>query len=169
MKKNQQGFSLIELLIVVVILGIIVAIAVPNLIASRRAANEGSAVSALRTLHGAQITYQTSGGAGNYAGTNSSTGDTAGLVLLNSSQLVDSTLASGTKSSYNFVGAVSISGSGTPATFFFSANPTNSSGSLRTGDRRYAVTEQGVIRFDTNNLATAFDAATAITAQALDR
>jgi type IV pilus assembly protein PilA len=58
MKKYAQGFSLIELLIVVAIILIIAAIAIPNLLRSRIAANESSAVSSLRTLNTAQVTYQ---------------------------------------------------------------------------------------------------------------
>ncbi len=148
MKKNQKGFSLIELLIVVAIILIIAAIAIPNLLRSRMAANEASAVGSLRTLNTAAVTYSSA-----YP----SVGYPASLAVLApattatsaAADLVDSVLSSGTKSGYAFTWTA---GAGTPSTgYSINANPVSPNTS---GTRGFYTDQSGVIRYNSASGAT---------------
>ena len=146
--KNQKGFSLVELLVVVIIIAIIAAIAIPNLLASRRAANEASAISSLRTIHSAEATYQATLGQNVNYGT---------AAQLGTATLVDPILgaASAAKSGYLFVVTVT-----TPQIYCAIATATSQG---VTGVSSFGVSQPGVIYAATDGSIACNDTTGAIT------
>jgi len=146
MKRREKGFSLIELLIVVAIILIIAAIAIPNLLRSRMAANEASAVGSIRTINTAEITYYSTWGIG-FAAALTNLGGAAGCTASSTTAcLIDPVLSAGTKSGYTFAAV----GNGTGSTGY-EVNGTPSSAS--TGTRSFCSDQSGVIRYRTNGTA----------------
>ncbi|MGB6476037.1 MAG: prepilin-type N-terminal cleavage/methylation domain-containing protein [Candidatus Sulfotelmatobacter sp.] len=152
--QKQKGFSLIELLIVVAIILIIAAIAIPNLLRARMAANESSAVASLRTVTTGEVTYQTAYPTIGYAPALVNLGGALGVACVPSSTtacLIDSVLANNGnpatsgKSGYSFT-----TGAGTVVAtvnvgYTIGAVPLSIN---QTGIRGFCAEEDAVIRVD---------------------
>ncbi len=149
MRKREKGFSLIELLIVVAIILIIAAIAIPNLLRSKMAANEASAVGSLRTLNTACVSYSTTYGTG-YPAALANLGPGAPATAA-TADLIDSVLASGTKSGYVFTFVSGAPVGGQVPTYTINADPVTVG---TTGQRGFFTDQSGVIRANPTGPAT---------------
>ena len=148
--RKQKGFSLIELLIVVAIILIIAAIAIPNLLRAKISANESSAVGSIRNVITAEISYQTTFPQQGYSptlvalgpGAGNQTCPAAGPAVANGC-LIDAVLAAGTKSGYGFdaIGQIPVNGANT--SFTTAAVPVTYN---QTGTRDFCAVEDGVLR-----------------------
>ena len=131
--RKQRGFSLIELLIVVAIIGIIAAIAIPNLLKSQQAAHETAALTEVQTIGKNQVLYSITKGHGKFAD----------LPTLGSLGYADSNVAAGTKGGYVFA-TTPINAEGMPAMFDTTAHP-SAVGTFGTGNRSFYANETMVV------------------------
>src|ERR1700737_3365037 len=141
MKRKQFGFSRIELLIVVAIILVIAAIAIPNFLASRMAANESGAVQEVRAITTAETLYQTQYGIG-YSTQLSYLGGTGTISSSTNALFLDSIVTSGSKAGYAYVYVPLLQdGSGNYITFKINANPQ----ALGSSGRRFFYSDQAAI------------------------
>jgi prepilin-type N-terminal cleavage/methylation domain-containing protein len=142
-KRTVKGFSLIELLVVVAVIMIIAAIAIPNFIKSRMRSNEASAVQSLRNISTAQVVYSTMWGIG-FANSMANLSGNGVVVDQNNAGLIDQVLAAGLKSGYIFTFTPGgVDAQGNIGSYSVTADP-QIPGS--TGDRHFYTDQTCVIR-----------------------
>jgi len=153
--ERSRGFSLIELLIVVAIILIIAAIAIPNFMRSRMAANESASVQNMRNINTANVVYSSTYGIG-YASSLATLGPPAGSgepTAANAS-LIDEVLATGVKSGYTYSYTPGSPVNGVVDSFQLTASPVTPG---VTGMRYFFTDDSGVIRQNTSAMATVSD------------
>lgn len=156
MNRPQKGFSLIELLIVVAIILIIAAIAIPNLLRARMQANEASAVASIHAINTAEISFAASYATVGYAASLLALGDGGTSPCAGSATAacyLDDNLASGTKSGYLFTYTVDTSN--TPS-LHYTVNVDPGSRGI-TGQRSFYSSDANVTRFNTTAAASSSD------------
>lgn len=139
---NQQGYTLIEIVVVIVFLSILMVISVPLLQKAIMRANDGSAIAAMRVVGQAENNVFIS------------TGKYLTLEELKNKSHVDELVGSGTKSGYNF--QLTLINSSPEPNYLFSAKPISPSGITKSGSHRLGISKDSVIYEDTTNLTDFF-------------
>ena len=170
-REEERGFSLIELLVVVAVILIIAAIAIPNLIRSRISANQASAATAVRTIATAEIQYQSNYPQVGYSNTIVELGTGAatnpptqcpGVATAVAACLVDGVLTAGglTPKSGYFLSETGFAAGGVNTSYVAAAGPVTFD---RTGNFSYCIVPDNIVRVNFNNNASGLPVVTAAT------